>query len=52
MLLGYRGMEIPKQCEHDPNVRDKRGMTVAMWLTYSVGEIPKQWEHDPTLQST
>jgi len=52
MLLADNGKDIPKQCEHDPNVRDKRGMTVAMRLTYSVGEIPKQWEHDPTLQST
>ena len=29
MLLADNGKDIPKQCEHDPNVRDKRGMTVA-----------------------
>jgi len=46
MLLGYRGMEIPKQCEHDPNVRDDDGNTVATHLVDNEKDVPPFWKLD------
>ena len=41
MYLANEGIIPPKYFEHDPNLQDKTGMTVAMLLAWDKKEIPK-----------
>ena len=39
MMLAINKMEVPKEWEHDPKIKNKYGMTVAMIYAYR-GMIP------------
>ena len=41
MILAYNNIDIPKEWEHDPTLRNNYGYTVAMILAMVNAEIPK-----------
>ena len=49
MLLAEKGLIPPKYFEHDPNIKNINGETVAILLA-DYGIIPpKEWCHDPNI---
>lgn len=45
MILACNGLHIPEEWEHDPNIRNKYGYTVALYYARG-GKIPsKKWYH-------
>ena len=49
MLLASKGIIPPKEWNHNPNIKNNDGLTVAMELAYNGKNIPKEWEHDPEI---
>ena len=50
MIYADKSLVPPKEWEHDQNLQDNSGMTVAMTLAYNSIIPPVQWYHKPELQ--
>ena len=46
MYLAEKGIIPPKEWQHDPNIKDKWGKTVAYHLKYNNLPIPNEWYDD------
>ena len=46
MILAANGLKVPEYLYHDPNIKNKYGYTVALYMART-GTIPdKQWQHN------
>ena len=51
MILAKNGKDIPKEWQHDPELKNNYGNTVAMILARLNKEIPNEWKHDRYLRN-